>query len=180
MYHYMYDHVGSITMVEGLLLPQWRLLVKWIACYFGLDFSSLDFGVGHGDELLMMFKPRATNIDVLWVQKDRAVSKRFLTLWTNFAKHGQPNAPDGSQQDIPTWQAVTTHSRMYMNISTYELKMDNDENFRDRSRLWGDIIRKVRSYRNFLSDKMPLYGWEIEDWLRSQDSYKNTSLEEEQ
>ena len=180
----MYDHVSTVTMVEGLLLPQWRLMVKWIACYFGLDFSSsMNLGVGHGDDLLMLWRPHlqySINIDLLWVEKDRQVSKRFLTLWTNFAKHGQPNAPDAKQEGIPTWHPVTYHSRMYMNISTYELKMDNDENFRDRSRLWCDIIRKVRSYRNFLSDKMPLFGSEIEDWLRSQDSYKNRSLEEEQ
>ena len=57
------------------------------------------------------------------------------------------------------------YSRNYLNISTYELKMDNDENFRDRSRLWHDIMRRVRTYRNFLSEKLPLLETEVDDFL---------------
>ncbi len=39
--------------------------------------------------------------------------------------------------------------------------MNYDEKLRDRAELWIDTMKLVYSYRNFLSDKPPLFGDEI-------------------
>ena len=171
IYHYMYDHVGTITMAEGILYPPWRIVLKLIASYyFGLELWPINLGVGHGDELFLLFKPVKVDenyhIDMLLNEKDRKVSSKILQLWTNFAKHHDPNHSSEEQELLPTWQPISLKTREYLNISTDILKMDNDENFRHRVRLWRDIIRRVRIYRNFISDKMPLLGVEVANFFK--------------
>ena len=165
IYHYMYDHIGTITMAEGIMYPQWQIILKVIACYFGLDLWSMNLGVGHGDELFLMFKPRVEDgfqIDLLLNAKDRKVSAKLLQFWTNFAKYHDPNHPYEAARVQPKWEPTSVSFRQYLNITTEDLKMDSDENFRDRVMLWREIIRRVRAYRNFMSDEMPLLRDEIE------------------
>ena len=174
IYHYMYDHMGSLTVAETMLFHKPKLLYKFIACQCGMHSACLqcqDYGAGHGDELLLLFKPslgKAGWVDFRrWVGKDLDVGKKFLSLLTNFAQHGDPNSSSAeSSNDVSFWDPVTPDSRKYMNISTNELKMDNDYTLVERNRLWADIIYYVRQYRPFLSDKMPLLEWEVEDWLK--------------
>ena len=50
-------------------------------------------GVGHGDELFLMFKSNKIPIESVYTAADKATSKNILRLWTDFAKTGNPT-PD--------------------------------------------------------------------------------------
>ncbi len=119
IYRYMYDHVGSVSAPDRYLLSPWSMILKAIGTYFGWSIFSLNLGVSHGDELIMLFKPHLTSpIDIdLRGSRDRAVSNSILTMWTNFAKCGAPipacsDADESSSPPtFPEWTPVSHRSR---------------------------------------------------------------------
>jgi len=44
-----------------------------------------------------------------WTQGDRDLSERMLTAWSNFAKYGDPNGPEGGE-----WKPFTEENQQYM------------------------------------------------------------------
>ena len=52
-----------------------------------------EHGVSHTDDLFIMFKAHSTPFETVFTEEDKATSKNVLTLWTDFAKTGNPT-PD--------------------------------------------------------------------------------------
>jgi len=91
----------------------------------------------HGDEVVYLFDVALDNNGILDAQ-DNITSERLLTLWTTFAKTGNPN-PTDSELITVTWDAVTTSDSVpYLQIDT-ELSMQ--ENYRwDKMLFWNTTI----------------------------------------
>jgi len=94
----------------------------------------------HGDELVYIFDIAGDNGGILNAQ-DNVTSERILTLWTTFAKTGNPNPTSGDVIEV-TWEAVTSSDSIpYINIGS-ELSME--EGFRDdRMQFWNSSIVPV-------------------------------------
>jgi carboxylesterase type B len=89
--------------------------------------------VTHADELPYLFD----EYGILNAQ-DNVTSEIMLTLWTTFAKTGNPN-PANSDVITTTWEAVnSTDSVSYLNIGT-ELSMLDSFNY-DRIQFWINSI----------------------------------------
>jgi carboxylesterase type B len=98
----------------------------------------------HTDELPYIFDIAVDNNGVMNAQ-DNITSERILTLWTTFAKTGNPNPTSGDVISV-TWEAVTSSDTVpYLQIDT-ELSMGSD--FRlERIQFWNStIIPFVNSY----------------------------------
>ncbi len=64
--------------------------------------SNEDFGVAHGDDLLYLFKDIPFMDGSINTDKDRKVADQITSMWTNFAKYGDPTPyQDG---DLITWR----------------------------------------------------------------------------
>ena len=48
------------------------------------------------DELFMMFKAHGLPLETVFTEEDKATSKNILTLWTDFAKTGNPTPDPGA------------------------------------------------------------------------------------
>ena len=55
-----------------------------------------EHGVAHMDELFMMFKAHGLPLETVFTEEDKVTSKNILTLWTNFAKTGNPTPDPGA------------------------------------------------------------------------------------
>ena len=66
-------------------------------------------GVTHSDELYFMWNP-FYNISYPLNDQDKEMSLKLTTLWTNFAKTGDPNLPDSPGTGV-TWAELSRDSR---------------------------------------------------------------------
>jgi len=78
----------------------------------------------HSDELHYIFDVASYNNGIL-DEQDNITSQRILTLWTTFAKTGNPNPTSGDVISV-TWEPVNSSDSIpYLNIDT-ELSMQQD------------------------------------------------------
>ena len=76
-----------------------RTLNEWYGKETGADKE--DFGVAHGDDLLALFKLPGLK-GAISTEEDEKVADQITTMFTNFAKHGDPTPyQDG---DLITWE----------------------------------------------------------------------------
>ncbi len=76
-----------------------RTLNEWYGKETGADKE--DFGVAHGDDLLALFKLPGLE-GAISTEEDEKVADQITTMFTNFAKHGDPTPyQDG---DLITWE----------------------------------------------------------------------------
>jgi carboxylesterase type B len=111
---------------------------SYVFTYRGQFMNDRDTGMTtHGDELPYIFDVQYDNNGILDAQ-DNITSDRILTLWTTFAKTGDPNPTSGDVISV-TWEAVTSSDSIpYLQIDT-ELSMG--EGFRrDRMEFWNSSI----------------------------------------
>jgi len=94
----------------------------------------------HGDEMVYLFDIAADNGGLL-DEADNTTSERMLTLWTTFAKTGNPNPVDSDLITV-TWDAVSTQGSIpYLQIDT-ELSMQ--ENYRwEKMLFWNNSILPI-------------------------------------
>ncbi len=115
IFYYQFGYSGSNSLCDVLVYPGWRFAVKLQLHNFGIGkllnkserVNAVNactgynmrngYGVCHGDDLLFQFvlgdQPPPMNQGPLsWY--DKAASDKLLTLWTNFAKTGNPNMPE--------------------------------------------------------------------------------------
>ncbi|XP_046751124.1 juvenile hormone esterase-like [Diprion similis] len=74
-------------------------------------------GAGHMDELAYIFRPEAFP-DVPFIEPgsvEQIISERFLRLWTDFAKTGNPT-PKIDDLIRENWQPMSTTTKNYLNI----------------------------------------------------------------
>jgi carboxylesterase type B len=129
---------------------------KTFATRFGLD-AEKDFGVMHGDELLYLFKndlfPR-----VFENEDEEKLSNYMVTLWTNFAKFGEPT-PFHSDETV-YWKPVGNRENNYMDLKPEpELKQNVAA---ERMRFWERLIWATREKnidRKILFKKVQKFFW---------------------
>ncbi|KAF2898717.1 hypothetical protein ILUMI_07462 [Ignelater luminosus] len=71
-------------------------------------------GACHGDDLGYLFKTNLTPKDLGIIEKEGI--KRFTTLWTNFAKTGDPNPKRKDSLINVTWEPIEKDKLNYLNI----------------------------------------------------------------
>ncbi len=70
-------------------------------------------GAFHSDDIEYVFGTLDSRAGTHWRPQDRALSDLMQQYWTNFARNGNPNAPDLPQW--PTYQAQTDWQVMHLN-----------------------------------------------------------------
>jgi len=105
--------------------------------YMGFPSSGM---TAHGDEIPYIFDVEMDNNGILDAQ-DNVTSERLLTLWTTFAKTGNPN-PASSDVISVTWEEITSYDSIpFLNIGS-ELSMQEDFRW-NRMSYWNDTILPI-------------------------------------
>ncbi|XP_050679064.1 bile salt-activated lipase-like [Leptidea sinapis] len=96
VYHYVFSYAGGRNYQKH---------------QFNISFE----GASHADELSYLFDMRYPFGDIS--DEDQLIVDRMTTMWTNFAKYGNPT-PDVTELLPITWPPVTPESLNYLNIDT--------------------------------------------------------------
>jgi carboxylesterase type B len=111
----------------------------YIFSYQG-EYDPVPVTTTHGAEIPYIFDVALFRRGELNAQ-DNVTSERILTLWTTFAKTGNPN-PTSSDVISVIWDAVTSSDTIpYLNIDS-ELSMETDFRW-ERMQFWNDTILPV-------------------------------------
>ncbi|XP_044745324.1 uncharacterized protein LOC123307172 [Coccinella septempunctata] len=94
-------------------------------------------GVCHADELGYLFRTFFSPKMVEGSRESETV-KRMVTLWTNFAKFGNPT-PEGNDLNL-TWQPATKDNHLYLDIGDELLMKKNP--FHERNQFWDEIYKE--------------------------------------
>ncbi|XP_033759641.1 uncharacterized protein LOC117341889 [Pecten maximus] len=93
-------------------------------------------GAGHAAELELLF----VNTEYLKA-KDRLLSAKMMSYWTNFAKNGNPN----TGRSVPYWPEFDETFRQYINLDTNITT--GSELLGERMRFWTEEIPRIISER---------------------------------
>ena len=77
-------------------------------------------GATHASEVAYVFGTLASAVPPTgpkpkYTAADQQISEYMQQYWTNFAKTGDPNKPNGA--NLPLWPKFNTQSRAYMNFT---------------------------------------------------------------
>ncbi|XP_022835133.1 bile salt-activated lipase-like [Spodoptera litura] len=134
-------------MAERILDIGGRTVYRYVFSYSGnrnllkILFNLNATGAIHADELGYLFD----NVELFGEQvtsQDQLMIDRLTTLWTNFAKYGDPT-PAMSDLLPVKWQPITKTSQPYLNLDS-DLTL-GARPFHDRMAFW-DLFYKL--YRN--------------------------------
>uniref|UniRef100_A0A182JAA7 Carboxylic ester hydrolase n=1 Tax=Anopheles atroparvus TaxID=41427 RepID=A0A182JAA7_ANOAO len=103
-------------------------------------------GVCHGDDVFYMFHSALNRTSLPEEAEENLVRKRFVKMWTNFARHGNPTPANGQDcvKDMPIWEAVVVDQRDGFRLDCLQIdraaKMISDP-FGRRSAFWRELFR---------------------------------------
>ncbi|XP_053622030.1 juvenile hormone esterase isoform X2 [Plodia interpunctella] len=120
LYYYKFDYVGELNLTKKLLSS------------LGLKHA------GHMDELGYLFKNDLQS-DVEPTQQDLRMRERMLSLWTNFAKTGNPT-PDENKYITVEWLPVNKDHLYYLNLGE-ELSLGTNPD-KEKMEFWDDLYNK--------------------------------------
>ncbi|KAG8235964.1 hypothetical protein J437_LFUL017900 [Ladona fulva] len=87
----------------------------------GVSSAPFDGGVCHANDLLMLF-----NIPMYFLNdEEKEVSQKMVSLWTNFAKYGEPNPKENMVKGVPKWPPYDNEGEYYMRFDK-EFKAHRD------------------------------------------------------
>ncbi|XP_077284976.1 juvenile hormone esterase-like [Arctopsyche grandis] len=96
-----------------------------------------DYGACHGDDVIYLF-----NIGGFPVLEGREkdVSDAFVTIWTNFAKTGDPLSPirETKLGNIPSWPQLDT-SDLWKHVKISDKLEQHDDYFNSRRHFWRSL-----------------------------------------
>lgn len=104
-------------------------------------------GASHGDDLWYVANIRLFPLPALdATSREEVCRERMVTLWTNFAKTGNPTpaGPEGSEEkqlQLPKWTPCTATSMPYMDISD-ELQVKTSGQLYARQAFWDRLYQK--------------------------------------
>ncbi|XP_042860848.1 acetylcholinesterase-like [Penaeus japonicus] len=104
-------------------------LFPWI--FISMPDIPVPGGIGHADELLYLF-----HLPSVLDERQKTMSQRMLTLWTNFAKYGNPT-PVEFENDIEDWTKFTSEWKTFsITEPNFMLLRDNITNELDFTTRW--------------------------------------------
>jgi len=112
-------------------------------------------GVSNTDELFIMFRHEEVSRSwlgdlALQVENDIEVSKKMLSLWTEFAKNGNPTK-DGS------WAPVESSDNIkYAVLDEKEVRMEYPKDFQEKMRFVQSMLNKIYQHRNLNMKEHPI------------------------
>ncbi|CAG2061169.1 unnamed protein product [Timema podura] len=96
----------------------------------------LSTGASHSDELYYIFSEFEFEVEVSSDSPEMRTLRRMVTLWTNFAKTGDPNGG----LDV-TWKPITASDSYYLRIDTeLSLKVNLEK---ERLAFWDQLYEEV-------------------------------------
>nr|CAD7603033.1 unnamed protein product [Timema genevievae] len=102
--------------------------------YLGYNLTSK--GASHSDELYYIFSEFEVEVEVSSDSPEMMTLRRMVTLWTNFAKTGDPNGG----LDV-TWKPITASDSYYLRIDTeLSLKVNLEK---ERLAFWDQLYEEV-------------------------------------
>jgi len=114
LYAFEYEGINSL----------WTLLFDILSTLLGVKPPPLKHGVMHGDEIQYLFP-----VPFIIVGNDRKFSDMFVTIWTDFARTGNPTPSANSAW--PNWPTFTTQNPNYYKLVLEpEVKVDYTKNWR--------------------------------------------------
>merc|ERR1712142_82071 len=97
-------------------------------------------GVTHSDELYFFWNPFWES-DYPLNKKDSEMSLKLTTMWTNFAKTGNPNM--GEDLGLLEWLAQSPTQKQYLRIDREgDMMMELGEDYMERVQMWGEIMAR--------------------------------------
>merc|ERR1719369_1058272 len=97
-------------------------------------------GVTHSDELYFMWNPFWDKNYPL-NERDSQISLTLTTMWTNFAKYGDPTPGQGV--DLEKWEPQTPEHKQYLRIGkTGDFAMELGEDYMERVQFWAGLMDK--------------------------------------
>ncbi|KAL1490878.1 hypothetical protein ABEB36_011560 [Hypothenemus hampei] len=124
VYFYVYDY-------EGTLGKQFLKL-------FSVDDERIK-GVAHATELLYMFQMKFKEIDRFRNAEEVLVSRRLVTLWTNFAKYSNPTPVQDKLFDDIMWPQASVKNTNYYYIGR---NISTGVNFKERNMQFWETLYK--------------------------------------
>nr|CAH64510.1 putative esterase [Tribolium castaneum] len=116
----------------------YRMSIETDLNLFKNMFSITEPGVSHADDLGYLFTNLLTPDIEEGSDEDIAV-KRFVKLWTNFAKNGNPNPSEENPLINVTWKPVTRNEMNFLDIGTkLTTGVDPDS---ERMAFWQRILK---------------------------------------
>ncbi|KAL4221890.1 Carboxylesterase 5A [Mactra antiquata] len=100
-------------------------------------------GLSHGEDLPLTFGYKSDNAedDGRAVEWEKMLSKDIITLWTNFAKTGNPNKPVNLGLD---WLPYTEKHQHYLHITRDMTSLNVKQRWNTRrANFWSKIISKI-------------------------------------
>lgn len=124
IYYYVFGYVGSLSITK----------------LFGE--SSDNFGACHTDELLYLFT-NSLLPDYKPTKQDKKMRKLLSTLWTNFAKYGDPT-PSTNKIIQTKWTPVQSDKLEYYFIMKNGTTAMSENNYPERFKFWRDLQDKLK------------------------------------
>lgn len=97
-------------------------------------------GVAHADDLAYLFRT-FFSADIVKGSKEDQYIQRFVKLWTNFAKYGNPTPEINETFNSATWKPVSKGQLDAYFVIDKDLRMEKNEE-KDRVDFWKNILEK--------------------------------------
>ncbi|XP_052808038.1 cholinesterase 1-like isoform X2 [Mya arenaria] len=141
---YMYEFSAEPT-THGFMSSSW--ITGNASDAFQSPTPNWVHGPNHGDEMKYVFGyPTANKYRVPGDgSTDRDRAKTVMTLWSNFAKHGNPNMPmdiHGLSSTPTPWEQFNASTHTYYEISNDQCSTNNHFHSRKMA-FWGDLVKFI-------------------------------------
>ncbi len=101
VFEYLYSHRATYSVYNLLTTPLLKLALVLLARAAGWDMLPVPPGTCHADDALMMFTNALAPFSPVITEEDRQANEALWTMWSSFAKTGDPNPEEAGQA---TWQ----------------------------------------------------------------------------
>jgi len=140
-FQYRFCYEGAWKFADLLTMSAGQLALKLAMAEVGVTIAGPDVGgVCHAEDLHYLFSPTMPGFrNTLPNERDKEMSKKMATIWTNFARYGNP-----STENDPDWRPVSPESSEYMEINEKNVPRVFSEEEMRRFDMWLDIFKERR------------------------------------
>ncbi|KAF6017037.1 hypothetical protein EB796_024658 [Bugula neritina] len=81
-------------------------------------------------------------------ENEKPLSLTMMTMWTNFAKSGNPNYPVALPEGTPTWPEFTADTNQFLELNSKTMKVITTPNKERLDKLTGSLQQSVKLQRD--------------------------------